>query len=309
MKIVSLLPSATEIVSALGLEDELAGISFECDYPPSVLGRPVVSGTTLSTAGRPGGADGGPLSAREIDTEVSARVAAGEPLYTLEVDRIRTIDPDVILVQDLCRVCAVPSGAVEEALATIGCHADVVSLDPGRLDEVVDCIGVVGRATGTEALAHALMVDLRTRIAAVRRRVSGRPRPRVLVLEWPDPPFNAGHWVPDMVTAAGGEAMLAAAGEPSRRLSWSEIAAEKVDLTVFSPCGFDLAGAVDQASALLDQPAAASLGRVIAVDANAYFSRPGPRVVEGVELLAELFHPTLTDAPPDGAVVLSPHLG
>jgi iron complex transport system substrate-binding protein len=284
MRIISLLPSATEIVFALGLGDELAGVSFECDYPPAARAVPVVSGTALPTDGS--------LTAEQIDTEVSARVAAGESIYTLDAPRIRTIDPDVILAQDLCQVCAVPSGAVQDALAVIGCHAEVVSLDPGRLDEVIDCIGLVGRATKTDQAAEVLMADLRRRVAVVRRRVEGRLRPRVFALEWSDPPFNGGHWVPEMIEASGGLPVLAASGERSRRLAWEEIAAERIDVTVFMPCGFDLNGAVEQAGSLLGRPEVATLGRIYAVDANACFSRPGPRVVDGVELLAELLHPT-----------------
>ncbi len=295
MKIVSLLPSATEIVFALGLEGNLCGRSFECDYPAEARSVPVVSGTALGTDGS--------STAREVDDEVSARIAAGEPIYTLDDARIRAIDPDLILAQDLCRVCAAPSGAVEEALGVIGCHADVLSLDPARLDDVIDCVGLVGRATGTDDVAVAMMADLRRRVAAVRQRVAGLPRSRVLVLEWPDPPFNAGHWVPDMVEAAGGVPVLAGSGERSRRLTWDEIAAEAVDVTVFSPCGFDLEGAVAQATSFLDRPEAAGLGRVLAVDANAYFSRPGPRVVDGVELLADVLHPGAPGVTgrPDGA--------
>jgi len=282
VRIVSLLPSATEIVFALGLGDDLCGVSFECDYPEPARSVPIVSGTVLPTDGS--------LSAQEIDAEVSARVAAGESIYTLDDARIRAIDPDLILAQDLCRVCAVPSGAVEEALDVIGCHAQVVSLDPGRLDDVIACIGRVGAATGTTARAEALMAELRARVNAVRRRAEGLERTRVLVLEWSDPPFNAGHWVPDQVEAAGGEPVLAQAGARSRRLTWDEIQAEHVDVTIFMPCGFDLAGAVAQAPALLASPEADALGLIIAVDANAYFSRPGPRVVEGVELLEQLLH-------------------
>jgi iron complex transport system substrate-binding protein len=296
VKIVSLLPSATEIVFALGLGDELVGRSFECDHPPAARAVPVVSGTALPTEA--------PLTARQLDTEVSTRVAAGEPIYTLDAGLIRATAPDVILAQDLCRVCAVPSGAVDEALATIGCRADVISLDPGRLDEVIDCVGVVGRATGAEAAAETVMAGLRSRVDAVRRRVAGRPRPRVFVLEWPDPPFNAGHWVPDMVEAAGGVPVLALAGERSRRLSWEEIGGDAIDVTVFSPCGFDLDGAVVQAASFLDRPEVAGLGRVVAVDANAHFSCPGPRVVDGVELLADLLHPPAPGVVPEGARVL-----
>lgn len=160
MKIVSLLPSATEIVYALGLGRDLRGVSFECDYPVQARDVPIVSGTALPTDGT--------LSAAEIDAAVSARVAAGESIYTLDDSRIRAIDPDLILAQDLCRVCAVPSGAVEEALDVIGCHAQVISLDPGRLDDVIACIGTVGAATGTGARAEQLMVRLRDRVDAVR---------------------------------------------------------------------------------------------------------------------------------------------
>jgi iron complex transport system substrate-binding protein len=295
MKIVSLLPSATEIVYALGLGEHLCGVSFECDYPEPARSVPIVSGTALPTDGS--------LSALEIDVAVSARVAGGESIYTLDDARIRAIDPDLILAQDLCQVCAVPSGAVEEALDVIGCHARVVSLDPGRLGEVIDCVGMVGAATGTVADAAALMESLRARVDAVRALVEGRARPRVLVLEWPDPPFNAGHWVPDQVEAAGGVPVLAEAGARSRRLSWEEIAAEEVDVTIFMPCGFDLEGAVAQAGVLLDRPEVAGLGHITAVDANAYFSRPGPRVVDGVELLAAVLHGDPNTAVP-GALVL-----
>jgi iron complex transport system substrate-binding protein len=297
VRIVSLLPSATEIVFALGLGEDLRGVSFECDYPEPARSVPIVSGTALPTDGS--------LSAQEIDAEVSARVAAGESIYTLDDARIRSIDPDLILAQDLCRVCAVPSGAVEEALDVIGCHAQVVSLDPGRLDDVIACIGVVGAATGTTGRADELMVGLRERVDAARQRVREQHRPRVLVLEWSDPPFNAGHWVPDQVEAAGGEPVLAQAGARSRRLSWDEIQAEHVDVTIFMPCGFDLAGAVAQSPGLLARPEADGLGRLIAVDANAYFSRPGPRVVEGVELLERLMHGSFGSVAP-GAQVLRP---
>jgi iron complex transport system substrate-binding protein len=282
MRIVSLLPSATEIVYALGLGQDLRGVSFECDFPLEARDVPIVSGTALPTDGT--------LSAAEIDAIVSARVAAGESIYTLDDSRIRTIDPDLILAQDLCRVCAVPSGAVEDALDVIGCHAHVVSLDPGRLDDVIACIGTVGAATGTLDRAEHLMARLRNRVDAVRRRVAGLPRPRVLVLEWADPPFNAGHWVPDQIDAAGGQPVLAEAGARSRRLAWDEIGAAQVDVTIFMPCGFDLAGAVEQSPPLLARPEASALGRVVAVDANSFFSRPGPRVVDGVELLEQLLH-------------------
>lgn len=299
VKIVSLLPSATEIVFALGLGDQLSGVSFECDYPPAAKSLPVVSGTRLPTDGS--------LSAQEIDTAVSTEVAAGRSIYTLDDARIRAIDPDLILAQDLCQVCAVPSGAVEQALGVIGCQSEVLSLDPGRLDEVIGCVGMVGAATGTTTRAETLMAELRARVDAVRSRVQGRRRPRVLVLEWPDPPFNAGHWVPEMVEAAGGHPVLAQSGARSRRLDWQEIASESIDVTIFMPCGFDLDGAVAQAESFLHRPEAADLGQIYAVDANAYFSRPGPRVVDGVELLGQLLHPQSADELPSGARPLRAH--
>jgi iron complex transport system substrate-binding protein len=229
-------------------------------------------------------------------------VAAGLSIYTLDDARLRSIDPDLILAQDLCQVCAVPSGAVEEALEVIGCHAQVVSLDPSRLDDVIECIGTVGKATNTEEHGEAVMAVLRRRLEVVRQQVEAKAKPRVLVIEWPDPLFNAGHWVPDMITAAGGVPVLAIPGERSRRLTWEEVGAESVDVTIFAPCGFDLHGAVAQASTLLSRPEAIQqLGRVYVVDANAHFSRPGPRVIDGVELLAVLLHENDGDIPADRA--------
>lgn len=297
MKIVSLLPSATEIVFALGLGDQLAGVSFECDYPEAARRVPVVSGTALDVRRN--------RTAAEIDAEVSAMVADGTSIYTLDDAMIRAIAPDLILAQDLCAVCAIDSGAVEDALDVIGCRAQVVSLDPAGLDDVLECIVQVGRATGTREVATAYVAGLRQRLDAVRARVADLARPRVFVLEWPDPPFNGGHWIHDMVEAAGGTPVLTEFRAPSRRLAWEEIGAESIDVTIFSPCGFDLAGAVEQASSFLGRSDRFGLGRIVAVDANAFFSRPGPRVVDGVELLAQLLHPTRADASVAGAAVVA----
>lgn len=297
MKIVSLLPSATEIVFALGLGDQLAGVSFECDYPEAAKSVAVVSGTALDVER--------PRTAAEVDAEVSALLEEGESLYTLDDARICAIQPDLILAQDLCAVCAIDSGAVEDALDAIGCHAQVVSLDPAGLDDVLECALQVGRATGTEDVAKEFVAGLHRRLDAVRARVAERARPRVFVLEWPDPPFNGGHWMPEMVEAAGGEPVLAEPRAPSRRLTWEEIGAETIDITIFSPCGFYLQGAVEQATSFLSRPDLPDLGRVVAVDANAYFSRPGPRVVDGVELLAEVFHPSRPGAAVPGSEVVA----
>jgi iron complex transport system substrate-binding protein len=289
VKIVSLLPSATEIVFALGLGDSLAGRSFECDHPEAAQRVPIVSGTALPIDDA--------LAPRAIDDAVSARVAAGESIYTLDAERIRAIQPDLILAQDLCAVCAVPSGAVTEALDVLGCRAEVVSLDPTSLDDVIACIGQVGAATGREPAASALMAALRWRVDRVAALTRDQPRPRVFPLEWADPPFNGGHWVPDMLETAGCTPVLSPAGGRSRRVAWSDIADESPDAVVFMPCGFDLEGAVAQGTELLERTELGD-GALWAVDANAYFSRPGPRVVDGVELLVGMFHPEVAAARP-----------
>jgi iron complex transport system substrate-binding protein len=297
MKIISLLPSATEIVFALGLGDALVGVSFECDHPPEARTKPVVSGTALPTEE--------PLSAVEIDAAVSTKVAAAESIYSLDAERIRASAPDVILAQDLCAVCAVPSGQVEDALDVIGCRADVVSLDPGTLDEVIACIGRVGAAVGREVVADELMVRLRERVARVRTAIEGRPTVRALALEWSDPPFNAGHWVPDMIEAAGGDAVLARTGERSRRLDWSEVASAAADVVLFMPCGYALEAAVREGRPLAERSELAGAGEVWALAGDAYFSRPGPRVVDGVEILASILHSDAgVSGPIDGAVRL-----
>jgi iron complex transport system substrate-binding protein len=295
VRIVSLLPSATEIVCALGLADALVGVSGDCDFPSDVVGRlPVVSGSAL--------ADEGALDPRAIDAAVSERVGRGESLYTLDGERIRRLRPDLVLAQDLCRVCAVPSGDVNDALEVLGCQADVLSLDPSTLDDVFAGIVAVGERTGTAPQARALAAELRARGDAVRRAVAGRRPPRVLALEWLDPPFVGGHWVPDMVAVAGGVDVLGTPGAPSRRVGWDEITRTRPEVVVVMPCGYDLAGAAAQAGELSGLAAVAG-ARIVAVDATSYFSRPGPRLATGVEILAAALHPDApVPVPPAGTV-------
>ena len=293
MRIVSLLPSATEIVFALGLEDDLVARTDECDFPAAVADIPVVSRQAIPY-------DSG-LSAEEIDARVSELVAAGEPLYTLDADRIREVAPGLILAQDLCRVCAVPSGHVEEALATIGCDAEVLSLDPMTLDDVLDSVLAVGGLTGALSRAGALVQDLRRRLDATRAAVAGRPMPRTLTLEWRDPPYGGGHWVPDMVAAAGGTPVLSARAEVSRRVTWDEIAEADPEVVVFMPCGYGLERAKQEAEGLAEVPALRGRDTFV-VDATSYFSRPSPRVVEGVEALAWALHPDVVPSPPEGRI-------
>ena len=293
VRIVSLLPSATEIAFDLGLGDSLVGVTHECDYPPEATTKAVVSHSTLpSDATDPA----------EIDRLVAGSIGEGEPIYRLDTEQFARLQPDVILTQDLCRVCAVPTGHVEDALDTLGCSADVVSLDPSSIDEVIDCLVVVGRATGTVDRAEARAAELRRRVDAVRRAGTGLARPRTLALEWSDPPFNGGHWVPEMIEVAGGTAVLGDAGAPSRRLLWSEIEIAAPELVVFMPCGYGLDQAVTEGRQLLGRTELAGASAVFAVDATSYFSRPGPRLVDGVEILAWALHPDSLPGPSPGCV-------
>ncbi len=289
MRIVSLLPSATEIVYALGLGDDLVGVTFECDAPPAALREKVVV---------VGGRDTSRMTPTAIDAYVRAQLAAGSDLYTLHAGALSALDPELILTQDLCRVCAIPSGEVADALDHLGCRADVVSLDPHTLEEVLDSIVMVGERVGAGPQAVALVASLRKRLEAVRRRVAGRTRPRVAVVEWVDPPFTAGHWVPDLVTAAGGEPVASSAGGPSIETAWTDIAAASPDLVVVAPCGFHLDGATEQALAVLDRLPPVPIW---AIDADGIVVRPGPRLVDGVEALAAVLHGGST---PAGAVRL-----
>jgi iron complex transport system substrate-binding protein len=291
VKIVSLLPSATEIVYALGLDDHLAGVTFECDAPLDARERhPVLVGGQV-TAG---------LTPVEIDATVRAQVAAGGALYHLDTELLGRIDPDVILTQDLCRVCALPAGDVDDALRHLGCRADVVTLDPHRLDEVLATIEVVAERAGARERGEALAGGLRERLDAVRAAVEPCDRTRVVVLEWIDPPFTAGHWVPDLVEAAGGEAVLSAAGGRSVETSWDAVADARPDAVLVAPCGFGLADASAQAvSVLRHLPAGVP---VWAIDANALVVRPGPRLVDGVEAIAWLLHADVMPPPPPGRV-------
>lgn len=291
MRILSLLPSATEIVYALGLEDDLVGVTHECDWPPAARAKRSVSFSALPAAAEPA----------EVDRLVSASINGGEPIYRLDNDAVRELRPDLVLTQDLCAVCAVPSGHVNDALELLGCRAEVLSMDPSSLGEVLDCVLLVGTVTGTESAAMALVDGLRERLRAVSDGVAERERPRTFALEWSDPPFNGGHWVPEMIELAGGEPVLASRGTPSVRVSWDQIVSASPQVVVFMPCGYDLDGAVVEAGPLLDRPEISDAA-FFAVDASSYFSRPGPRLVEGVEILASALHPETAPERPAGTV-------
>ncbi len=292
VRILSLLPSATEIVYALGLEEDLVGVTHECDWPPAARTKRPVSFSSLPPAAEPA----------EVDRLVSASINGGDPIYRLDNDAVRELRPDLVLTQDLCAVCAVPSGHVNEALELLGCRAEVVSMDPSSLGEVLACILEVGAVTGTQSTATALVDGLRHRLQAVTDSVAGRQTPRTFALEWSDPPFNAGHWVPEMIELAGGEAVLASRGTPSVRVTWPDIAAASAEVVVFMPCGYDLEGAVSEAASLLERAELVGTKAFFAVDASSYFSRPGPRLVDGVEILASALHPGAVPESPPGTV-------
>lgn len=282
MRIVSLLPSTTEILFGIGAGDDVVGVTFECDYPVEARERRIVS-----TSAMPEG-----LGPREIDEFVAVALARGEDLYRLSADALSELDADVVVTQDLCAVCAVDVSVVEDALGYLGCRADVVTIDPHTLDEVFDSVLVLGERTGRSDAAGELVSSLRARVAAVEAAVSGLGRPRVLVLEWTDPPFAPGHWIPEMVQIAGGECVLGRAGEKSQRVTWEQVAECAPDVVVCAPCGFDLAGSVSLAEQVVDRFPGLP---VWAVDANASFARPGPRLVDGIEALAGILHPQVCE--------------
>jgi iron complex transport system substrate-binding protein len=292
VRLVSLLPSATEIVYALGLGDDLAGVTFECDEPPNARAEKTIVVGGLDTSG---------MSPGDIDRYVRTRLAAGEDLYTLHARALAELAPDLILTQDLCRVCAVPSGHVSDALDYLGCRADVLTLDPHSLAEVLDSIEAVGLRAGVPERAALLVASLRERLDAVAARVAagGEAAPRVAVVEWVDPPFTAGHWVPDLVSAAGGLPVAARPGMPSVQTSWSAIGAAEPDLVMVAPCGYHLAGATEQARLVSRELPAVP---VWAIDADGIVVRPGPRLVDGVEALAAILHPGAVPPAPPGAV-------
>jgi iron complex transport system substrate-binding protein len=287
VRVVSLLPSATEIVFALGRGDELVGVTFECDFPPAARDRRIVSTSALPQG----------LSPREIDAVVSERIAAGEDLYRLDEGAFSDLDPDVVLTQDLCAVCAVDVDRVDDALAHLGCTAQVVTLDPATLDAVLDSIADVGTALGAEAEARDLVRSLRGRLDKLGRVVASAPRTAVLVLEWTDPPFSAGHWVPDLVTAGGGRAVMANPGADSQRLNWDAVSTAPAEVVIVAPCGYHLGPAYEHAAELVAGRRLPGDAQVWAVDADSYFVRPGPRLVDGAELMGQILHPELCDSP------------
>jgi len=285
---VSLLPSTTEILFAIGAGDDVVGVTFECDYPAQARTRRIVSTTALQEG----------LSPAEIDRVVTERMHAGEDLYHLDKGALADLDADLVVTQDLCAVCAVDVSVVDDALAHLGCRAEVLTIDPRTLDEVLTSVVTLGEATGHAPTARSIVERQRERLYAVQAAVAGQPPPRALVLEWTDPPFAPGHWVPEMVTRAGGTNVVGTPGEKSVRVTWDEALAGRPEVIVAAPCGYHLDDASRLTETLVAQETLPDGIPVWAVDANASFARPGPRLVDGVEALAAIFHPSVI-GPPD----------
>ncbi len=288
MRIVSLLPSATEIVCALGLDDQLVGVTHECDYPPRVAALPKVTRTLIPTAAPSG----------EIDRLVRQRLRDGNALYTLDLPALETLRPDLIVTQALCDVCAVAEAEVHDAACTLPGSPRVVNLEPQTLDEVLHAVTEVARAAGVPERAPPVLDGLRQRIdQVVDRGAARRSRPRLALLEWLDPPFSCGHWNPELVRLAGGVEGLGREGERSRTLRWDEVRAWQPEVIVFACCGFGVERTIADLSHLWSLPwcgelPAVAAGAVYVTDGSHYFSRPGPRLVDSLEILARAIDPS-----------------
>jgi iron complex transport system substrate-binding protein len=291
MRVVSLLPSTTEILFDIGAGDQVVGVTFECDHPAEARTRAIVS-----TSAMPEG-----LTPAEIDRFVAEAMRRGDDLYHLDAGALSGLDADLVVTQDLCAVCAVDVSVVDDALAHLGCSAEVLTIDPHTIEEVLASISTLGKATGTQHDAEALVASLHTRLDDVVRRTAGRVGPRTLVLEWTDPPFAPGHWVPEMVQLAGGLSVLGTPGEKSFRVSWEQVRAARPEVVVCAPCGYGLDRSVSLADELVRSGVLPAEVAVWAVDANASFARPGPRLVDGVEALAGILHPDVFDPSPIAA--------
>ncbi|TWP33971.1 ABC transporter substrate-binding protein [Leekyejoonella antrihumi] len=289
MRVVSLLPSATEILFAVGAGADVVGVTFECDEPPSARRTAQI----VSTSALPEG-----LSPAQIDAAVSAKLAAGEDIYHLDRAALVGLDASLVVTQDLCAVCAVDVSEVSAALDYLGCTAEVLTTDPHTLQDVWASVEEIGRATGHLSSAQSLARSLRARVQAVRDEVAGRPGVACLVLEWTDPPFAPGHWVPEMVEAAGGRSVLGAAGHKSVRVQWQAVTQSAPEVVVVAPCGYTLPRSRELGVELVAAGRLPADVPVWAVDANASFARPGPRLADGVEALARILHPAVGDPNP-----------
>src|ERR1700761_3853912 len=288
MRIVSLVPAATELLFALELGDEVVGVTHECDYPPQVRDLPKVTRVVLPPD----------LSPAEIDAAVKERTLAGESIYELDADALSELEPELIVTQALCQVCAVSADDVRAIAEELETQPMVISLDPHTIGEVLGDARTIAQATGRKDEAVDLIREAAGRIDRVRIATRDVRRPRVVALEWLDPPFAAGHWTPQLISYAGGEDVLGFAGERSEEQSWETVAAVQPDIVIVMPCGYDAEIAHREAEMHRDELLAVGAGEVVAVDAAAYFSRPGPRLIEGLETLAHIIPPEVFEVAP-----------
>jgi iron complex transport system substrate-binding protein len=294
MRIVSLVPHATELLFALGLGDDVVAVTHECDFPSRALELPHITRDLLPQG----------LGPREIDAAVRERTEKGEAIYELDEDRLRELEPDLIVTQELCPVCAVSIDDVRKVAGTIPTGPKVVSLDPKTLGETMGDIRTIAQATGTRDAALDLVARQRARIDRVRVAVKEAERVPVVAIEWLDPVFIAGHWTPQLIDLAGGIDVLGFPGEHSERANWETIAAAAPSVVICMPCGYDAPRSHQEAVAYSEALRSVGAERIVAVDAAAYFSRPGPRLVDGLELLANILHPELVPhVQPPGEII------
>jgi iron complex transport system substrate-binding protein len=298
MRIISLVPSATEMLFALGLGSDLVAVTHECDYPRAAQDLPKVTRDVLPSG----------LSSAEIDAAVKERTLAGESIYALDAEAMHELAPDLIVTQALCSVCAVSYDDVRTIAEEIDTQPMVISLDPHTVGEVLGDARTLAQATDSKEAAVDLISEASARIDRIRVATRSARRIRVAALEWLDPPFAAGHWTPQLISYAGGEDMLGFAGENSEERRWEEVAAARPDVVIVMPCGYDAEIAHREAEMHRDQLAAVGAGEVVAVNAAAYFSRPGPRIIDGLELLAHILHPELVPEPDPPAQALTVEL-
>jgi iron complex transport system substrate-binding protein len=299
LKIYSFIPSATEMVYALGLGDQLCGVTHECDYPPEARTKPVAIRSLIDSTS---------LSQREIDDKVVESMNHGHGLYSIDKSLLRASKPDVVITQELCDVCSVSLRDVLSTISDLSASCNVVSLKPRGLKGVLEDILEVGEACGAEPAAEELVESLEARIEAVRKRAEPLDRPRVFCVEWFDPVFASGHWIPEMVQIAGGEDALGLAGQDSRKISWDQVLAYDPEVLILMPCGFEVDRAVEDLPLLARNEgwrsiAAVKKRAVFATSGSAYYSRPGPRLVDGLELMGKMIHPEAfgSEMPPERA--------
>ena len=289
MRICSLLPSGTEILYSLGLGDQVVAVTHECDYPPETAAKPKITEDLIEQ---------GRMTSVEIDHHVSSNIGRHGTIYRLKQDLLETLEPDLIVTQELCEVCAVSYKEVQHAARVLEGRTRIVSLEPTTLNEMLETILLVGELTGRKDAALEKVQELNARLQRVRERVRDRERPRVYAMEWLDPPFSAGHWVPEMVEIAGGHEVLGKRGSKSERITPERILEAQPEIIVLMPCGFSLERTVEEYRRTRFLPGWS--GQLYAVDGSSYFNRSGPRLIDGVEILSEIFHPSVLDGPERG---------